>query len=127
MILRSNNYLTIDIGNLYGLIRCKRVTKIKNKNVVVLGADIPDNLFDWIDPLDKEVNIGEYKATVIGVLEKKGAIFGISQDNFAIIPLSLFKSFYGDINRSLAISIMASDNQLYNELIELAQGYFRGI
>ena len=64
---------------------------------------------------------------MIGVLEKKGAIFGQSQDNFAIIPLTTFNSFYGNRRRSLSISVMAENKESYNNLMEITEGYLRTI
>lgn len=97
------------------------------RKVVVLGADIPPKLFKGIDPVGQEINLGGYRLLVIGVLEKKGAIFGQSQDNFAIIPLSTFGSFYGIRRRSLSISVMAADKADYNNLMEITEGYLRTI
>jgi len=99
----------------------------KARKVVVLGADIPPKLFKGIDPIGQEINLGGYRLLVIGVLEKKGAIFGQSQDNFAIIPLTTFGSMYGTRRRSLSISVMAYDKEEYNDLMEITEGYLRTI
>lgn len=97
------------------------------KKVVVLGADLPQKLFKGMDPIGKEINMSGYRLRVIGVLEKKGAIFGQSQDNFAIIPLPTFTGFYGDRRRSLSISVMAESKEDYNEVMEITEGYLRTI
>ena len=97
------------------------------RKVVVLGADLPNKLFKGQDPIGREISTSGYRLLVIGVLEKKGAIFGQSQDNFAIIPLTTFNSFYGNRRRSLSISVMAENKENYNNLMEITEGYLRTI
>jgi putative ABC transport system permease protein len=62
--------------------------------VCVLGADLADTLFPHTNPLGKEIRLGAESFQVIGVLKRRGSIFGQSQDNFAGIPITtLMKSF----------------------------------
>jgi putative ABC transport system permease protein len=63
--------------------------------LTVLGWEVADKLFGPADPLDKTIKIGSLHFRVIGVSEKKGSFFGNSQDNFAIIPLGVFRKMYG--------------------------------
>ncbi|MBX3008276.1 MAG: ABC transporter permease [Melioribacteraceae bacterium] len=97
------------------------------QNFVVLGADVAKKLFPNVNPVDQYVKVDNQKLKVIGVLESQGAIFGQSQDNFAIIPITTFQSFYGKYSRSVNITVMAADKSTYNELIEFTEGYFRTI
>ena len=41
------------------------------------------------------IKIGNQHFRVVGVSEKKGSVFGQSQDEFAIIPLGLFQKMFG--------------------------------
>jgi putative ABC transport system permease protein len=97
------------------------------QNFVVLGADVAKKLFPNVNPVDQYVKVDNQKLKVIGVLESQGAVFGQSQDNFAIIPITTFQSFYGKYSRSVNITVMAADKSTYNELIEFTEGYFRTI
>jgi putative ABC transport system permease protein len=63
--------------------------------VAVIGWEVADKLFGPADPLEKIVKIGSVHLRVIGVSEKKGSAFGNSQDNFAIIPLGVFRKMFG--------------------------------
>ena len=65
-----------------------------NARVCVIGADLVDNLFPNLDPLDKEVQLGGLPFRVIGVTERVGSTFGQSEDNFAMIPLSTFRTIW---------------------------------
>jgi putative ABC transport system permease protein len=63
--------------------------------VAVLGWEVADKLFGPADPLEKSIKIGNLHFRVVGVSEKKGSFFGNSQDNFAIIPLGVFRKMFG--------------------------------
>ncbi len=59
----------------------------RGAHVVVLGADIADTLFPYIDPLEKDVQIDGRRFRVIGVMEKKGKFLWMNRDNFLAVPL----------------------------------------
>ncbi|MGA3039974.1 MAG: ABC transporter permease [Bryobacteraceae bacterium] len=63
-----------------------------NARVCVIGQDLVEKLFPQVDPIDKEVSIAGLPFRVVGVMEKVGSTFGQSQDNFAIVPLTTFRS-----------------------------------
>ena len=104
----------------------ERETK-SGSRYIILGRDVSKLLFINIDPIGQEVKIDGRKFTVIGLLEKHGDFFGQSQDNFAVIPIKTFKSYYGDRHRSINIMIQAFERDSYQDLIEVAEGYFRTI
>jgi putative ABC transport system permease protein len=66
-----------------------------NRPVTVLGWEVADKLFGPADPIDKTITIAGLHFRVVGVSEKKGSFFGNSQDNFAIIPLGVFRKMFG--------------------------------
>jgi putative ABC transport system permease protein len=66
-----------------------------HRPVTVLGWEVADKLFGPADPLEKSIKIGNLHFRVVGVSEKKGSFFGNSQDNFAIIPLGIFRKMFG--------------------------------
>lgn len=99
----------------------------RRENVIVLGADVANALFKNVNPINQEVRIDNFKLRVIGVLQSEGDFFGQSQDNFSLIPLSTYQSFYGKRGRSINITVRADDERIYNDLIEKATGYFRVI
>jgi len=84
-------------------------------SVCFIGQDIVEKLFPGIDPLDKELLVGGHPFRVIGVAEKFGSIFGISQDNFVFIPLTTFRSFYM-ARPELVVFIRAPDSKRITEL-----------
>lgn len=95
---------------------------------IILGKDIADVLFDYVDPVGQEIWMDGRKFEVLGVLEKQGDFFGQSQDNFAVVPLNTFLSYYGgDRWNSVNITIQSFTKEGYNDLIELTEGLFRTV
>ena len=78
------------------------------RNVCVIGSDIVDNLFPFVDPIGKTLIIDDRAFEVIGVGVKQGSVLGQSQDNWAMIPLSLHQKMYG-ARRSINIYAKAKD------------------
>lgn len=67
----------------------------RNRPVTILGADTAEQLFGGADPIDKTIRIGNLHFRVVGVNAKKGAIFGQSQDEFAVVPIGVFQKMFG--------------------------------
>jgi len=57
-------------------------------------------LFPREEPLEKVVNFNGEEFVVIGVLEKKGSMFGGSNDNFFLIPFTTFDRKFPQIKNS---------------------------
>ena len=64
------------------------------KMVTVLGADAADRLFGALDPIDKFVQLNGLPFRVVGVTAKQGSLFGQSQDEYAVIPLSVYQRMF---------------------------------
>lgn len=62
--------------------------------VCVLGFELAETLFPHIDPLEKKIRIGPEEFTVVGVLQKRGSMFGQSRDNFVGIPITTLMKYY---------------------------------
>jgi len=79
--------------------------------VAILGYDVADRLFGARDPIDNKITIGGVPFTVVGIAEKKGSIFGQSQDEYAIIPLPAFQRLFGS-RRSFNLVVRPADPSL---------------
>jgi len=94
----------------------------RRRAVTVLGHEVWEKLFDNRSAIGHEVRIGDFKYLVVGVAAKKGSVFGQSQDNYAIVPLSAWQKVYGS-RGSVSISVAAIDEASF----ELAQDEARAI
>jgi putative ABC transport system permease protein len=59
----------------------------RGARVAVIGYDVAEALFPYVDPLDKEISIDGLRFRVIGVVEKKGRFLGLNRDNDILLPL----------------------------------------
>lgn len=62
-------------------------------SVIVLGANLAENLFDNINPIGKELRAFGRKLTVIGVLNKYGSGLGDSPDDKGFVPANFVRRF----------------------------------
>jgi len=97
------------------------------KRVVVIGMDAVDQLFPFEDPLGKTIKIGGTGYNVIGVLERMGELFGESQDNIILVPISNYLNSFDDRYTSLQITIEAESAELYDKTMDEAIGIIRAI
>ena len=87
-------------------------TEIKRKRpITLIGWGTADRLFKGADPLDKQIKIAGVPFTVVGVSKKKGASFGQSLDEFAVIPLGAYQKLFG-ARQSLALMVKPRDATL---------------
>ncbi len=85
-----------------------------SRNVVVLGADVADQLFPGLEPeetLGGRVRINGRGFTVQGVMERRGSFLGQTQDNNVFVPVTTFQRLLGS-KRSMQIAVVGSPEEL---------------
>jgi putative ABC transport system permease protein len=95
----------------FGVSRGRLITPAeiaRRRPSVVLGWETAERLFGPADPLDKTVKIEGVHFRVVGVSDRKGAIFGRSQDETAIIPFGAYQRVFG-ARQSLALVVRPKD------------------
>jgi putative ABC transport system permease protein len=95
-----------------------------SRNVVVIGADVMDAFFGMTEPLGRSFTIDGREYRVVGVADRKGSVFGESQDNFVWMPLSLFRKIYGG-RRSITIQAEAASMDGFEEAQDQARMVMR--
>jgi putative ABC transport system permease protein len=103
---------TAEIGRIPSRLEVER-----NRPVVLLGANTAENLFHGRNPIDQLIRIRNTHFRVVGVAEKKGSVFGNSQDEFAVIPLGAFQKLFG-ARWSLSLSVKPVDPALLQPAME---------
>jgi putative ABC transport system permease protein len=78
------------------------------RNVVFIGEDVRKNLLEGMDPLGKEILVNGRRFSVIGVAKAQGSMFGESQDNFVVIPLSVYVTEFGNPRHGVEMLIKAT-------------------
>jgi putative ABC transport system permease protein len=87
---------------------------------VVVGTDLTEAFFGAMEPLGKEIEIDGHPVKITGVAEKKGSVFGESQDNFVWMPISTFRKFYG-ARRSVTIQAEARSMAAFEDAQDQAR------
>jgi putative ABC transport system permease protein len=95
-----------------------------NARVCVIGQDLVEKLFPGVDPLDKEVSLGGLPFRVVGVTQKVGSTFGQSEDNFAIVPLTTFRTIWMG-RPELFVYVKAPDGEHMRELQDEVRALMR--
>ncbi|MGD0048053.1 MAG: ABC transporter permease [Bryobacteraceae bacterium] len=67
----------------------------RHTNVAFIGNDLRERFFRDTDAIGKTIMLDGKPFEVIGVSDKKGSVFGFSQDNFVMIPLGTFFKVFG--------------------------------
>jgi putative ABC transport system permease protein len=96
-----------------------------SSNVCVLGYYVVEKIFYSEDPVNQIIKVDGRPFRVIGVLKKKPDIFGQTQDNYVVIPITTFQSMYGKRTSSVDITVMSHSKDDYFTTIESAIGYMR--
>jgi putative ABC transport system permease protein len=97
----------------------------RSARVCLLGSELADTLFPTTNPLGKEIRVGPEAFTVVGVLAKRGQMFGQSRDNFVGLPITtLMKYFRYDKDRMEIITAPREQDTL-GETIEQIRNVLR--
>jgi len=119
--MRTNDF-KVEFG------RDLRESDIQNStDVCILGKAVVDKIFPNFNPVGQTVRVDRRPLRVIGVLEKQPEMFGESNDNYVLIPITTWQNMYGKYSRSVNIMVTAHSTEEYDEVIEAAIGHFRKI
>ena len=97
-----------------------------NHKVVVLGYDLASNLFKEENPIGRRIKIDADKYTVIGILEKKGSMFGQNMDEYAYVPVGTFRRIFGG-HRGVRIAVMTNNPDNLEDLKDQLRGIMRRV
>jgi putative ABC transport system permease protein len=96
------------------------------KNVVILGSEIAEELFDNISPVGKKIKINERTFQVIGITEKKGSGGGMMAqlDQMVSLPIEHVFNFTGADNVD-EYAVKVKNKDLVPEAKEVIQTHLR--
>lgn len=96
----------------------------ERRNVIVVGADVAEKLFQGATAIDKDVRVMGQRYTIVGVVAPKGRVLGQSFDGFALMPISAFEAIYGR-RQTTTISVKMRDAQAVGPAMARAQEAMR--
>lgn len=90
----------------------------RTARVCVLGSELADILFPTTNPVGKEIRVGPEAFTIIGVLSKRGQMFGQSRDNFVGLPITTLMKYFSYEKDGLEIMASPRQSEMLGETIE---------
>jgi len=104
------------------------IESTSGKNVVIIGAEIVENLFENINPIGRELKIFGRKMEIIGITIKEGEdMFGNSSDDQLIIPINFARTVIDLKNTSTNIIVKAKPNVSNEEMKDELTGILRSL
>lgn len=100
VVIGGVSYNYNDIVNIK-IIKGSSFTQAQENNgskVALLGTTVVTKLFPNEDPIGKTITIGSSRYIVIGLLSKRGSVFGLDQDNAVTIPVTVAQKEFNITN-----------------------------
>lgn len=124
----DENYLLLNGWTIQYGRNLNRMDVQTGRNVCLLGYDVAKRLFK--EGIERAVNsvvrINNIPYRVLGVLESRGSVFGMSRDNVIVSSYSNIDRNFSS-NFSFIIAVMTTDLLKVNEAMGEAEGTFRAI
>ncbi len=97
---------------------------ITRRRIAVIGEDVRENLSLPENPINEYVELGGEWFKIVGMLEPRGDIMGMSQDDIVLVPYSTMVSIQGnqartDIQIQLSLSESAEVEDVSSQLTNL--------
>jgi putative ABC transport system permease protein len=89
--------------------------------VAVIGAEIADTLFPYVEPVDKELTVDGRKFRVIGVMERKGKFLFVNRDNIIVVPMGSVQRKDDRFNFLVADAKPVSPDQLEDAVEQIRE------
>ena len=94
--------------------------------IILVGSKVVSKLYEeWEEPIGTDLLIGGTKYHVIGVLESRGASFGMSQDNQCLIPIPAARRQFSDKYQSYMVVCEVPNPENLDSYVDDATGAFR--
>jgi putative ABC transport system permease protein len=95
--------------------------------ICFIGTDVAKKFFPNVDPVGKTIRAGTHTYQVIGVAEPIGSAFGMSQDNYMLIPLVTYYKEWHTQQDWLAIFVQAQNTEMMSASQDEARMLMRAV
>lgn len=98
------------------------------RNVAIIGESIAKELYEGLDPINRDVKIFGSKLKVIGVMKKEGEnMFGDSPDEQVFIPVNFARNYVDIRNIGTSIIVRAKPGIDIDEMRDEITGIMRSV
>jgi putative ABC transport system permease protein len=119
------NYAEIENMNLAQGRFLTEADDLHHAPVAFIGADVVKKFFPTVDPIGKTIRAGTHSYEIVGVAEEIGSVFGQSQDNFFLIPLSTYIKEWKTQREGLTLFVQARNAEIMESSQDEARMYLR--
>jgi putative ABC transport system permease protein len=96
----------------------------RSAKVCVIGWEVKEKFFPEKSAIGQTIKVRGIPLEVVGVEEKRGSMFGSSQDRHIYIPVTLAMQFFNQ-TQGITIHGKGKDRETFNETIEEARQVMR--
>ncbi len=98
---------------------------LRSAPVCVLGSETAEVLFPHERAVGKEIRVGNEKLTVVGVMSKRGQMFGQSRDNLVAMPITTLMKLFPYEKESLGFATAPREHGEMDAAIEQVTNFLR--
>jgi putative ABC transport system permease protein len=121
----TSNYAEIENLNLAQGRFLTEADDLHHSPVTFIGSDVVKKFFPTVDPIGKTIRAGTHSYEIIGVAQEIGSVFGQSQDNFFLIPLSTYEKEWKTQREGLTLFVQARNAEIMETSQDEARMYLR--
>jgi putative ABC transport system permease protein len=121
------NYAEIENINLAQGRFLSEADDLHHSPVAFIGTDVVKKFFPTVDPVGKTIRAGTHSYEIVGVAEEIGSVFGQSQDNFVLIPLSTYVKEWKTQSEGLTLFVQARNAEVMDSSQDEARMYMRAL
>jgi putative ABC transport system permease protein len=119
------NYAEIENLNLAQGRFLTEADELHHSPVTFIGSDVVKKFFPTVDPIGKTIRAGTHTYEIVGVAQEIGSVFGQSQDNFFLIPLSTYEREWKTQREGLTLFVQARNAEIMESSQDEARMYLR--
>jgi putative ABC transport system permease protein len=98
---------------------------LHSARVCLLGYETAETLFPGLSPIGRTIRVGPESFTVVGVMAKRGQMFGQSRDNLVGIPITTLRKTFPYDPETLEIAAVPRDPESLQAAIQQIVGKLR--
>jgi putative ABC transport system permease protein len=100
--------------------------------VAVIGHGLAEQLFPFVDPIDRTLKVDGRAFQVVGVFEEKRSAMGGNFDNYVLMPVTVFQRAYGMTGsdgrpRSVNMTVRARSPELLGAAMDETRSVLRAV
>jgi putative ABC transport system permease protein len=111
----------VDRGRFFGAIDDR-----ERQNVCVIGHAVVQDLKLPAEPIGESLSVGGRTFRIIGIMEKRGELFGQQFDKFVMIPFATAVGMYGDeASKQIALLVRARAPEMVDRAVDEIENTLR--